>query len=118
MQNFPNNITHDSIGYTYDIRIYDKKITDSRYIQKCGSTTCVNTHHGVTTFQVDNCLKYKKLNISRKKVAFTWNEKFFKLCIQDGIIRSYHFLVDVTINNKQIYNFKKWSDNAKTRNNC
>ena len=53
MQNFPNNITHDSIGYTHDIRIYDKKITDSRYIPKRGSTTCANTHHGVTTFQVN-----------------------------------------------------------------
>ena len=44
--------------------------------------------------------------------------KVLKLCIQDSIIRSYHFLADVTINSEQIYTFKKWSDNAKTRTNC
>ena len=53
-----------------------------------------------------------------KKSGFYMKWKVLKLCIQDGSIRSYYFLADVTINSKQIYNFKKWSDNAKTRNNC
>ena len=71
MQVLPKNIAHDYIRQLAEIR--DQMIYDPKDILKIYPTSRANTRHHVTILKLIECLKYKKLNISRTKHATSMN---------------------------------------------
>ena len=45
--------------------------------------------------------KYKNLKISKTEISFPWNKKILNLCLRWHILKSYHFVAEVTFNLNQ-----------------
>ena len=61
--------------------------------------SCANTHHDITDSVNHGMIKNSKTQISwEQNITFQWNKKICNLCLRWHILRSYHFIAEVTIN--------------------
>ena len=68
---------------------------------------CTDTHHDVTYLVNHGMVKNTKSWISREwNITFLWNKKILNLCLIWHILRSYHFVAEVTFKN----NFRPYSN--------
>ena len=68
--------------------------------------SCTNTHHDVTDLVNHGMVKNTKTWISwERNIIFLQNKKILNLCFGWHILRSYHFVAEVTfkLSNKQVY---------------
>ena len=66
---------------------------------KMHTVWCTNTHDDVSDLVNHRMVKNTKTWISReRKIIFLRNKKILKLCLRWHILRSYHFVAEVTFN--------------------
>ena len=67
-----------------------------RYIQKC-TVSCANTHHDITDLVYNGKVKTTKTWISWEwNIIFLQSKTTLNLCFRWNILRSYHFVAEVT----------------------
>ena len=68
-----------------------------RYIQKVHLLSCANTHHDITDLVNHEMVKNAKNWISwEQNIAFLQNKKILNMCFRWHVLRSYHFVAEVT----------------------
>ena len=77
-----------------------------RYIQKMHPISCTNTHHDITDL-VSHGISWEW------NITFLWNKKILNLCIRWHILRSYHFVAEVTFKEKSYLKMLGLSFSAK-----
>ena len=70
-----------------------------RFFKKTYLVSCTNSHHDVTDLENCEMVKKAKTWISwERNITFPQNKKIVNLCSRWYILRSYHFVADITFN--------------------
>ena len=94
---FQKNI---ALAYIYQLTKFGGLMScGSKDILKIHPVLCTNTHHDVTDLVNHERVENTKTWISRdRNITFPWNTKNVNLCLKKHILRSYHFVAEVTFN--------------------
>ena len=69
--------------------------------------SCTNTHHDDTDLVNHGMVKNTKTWISwEQKITFLRNKKILNLCLRSHILRSFHFVAEVTLKLGQAYHWE------------